>query len=222
MPRVLYHTPLSPFCRKMRICLREKELDFDLVDENIWEGRQPGTNPINELPILVEENGAAISGDYAISEYLEETCPERPLIGKTSAERAEVRRLVDWFDTKFYFEVTHKIVYEKIFKKLLQYGEPNSQAIRLGKRNIIFHLEYIAHLCEQRNWLAGPAMTMADIAAAAQLSALDYVGDVPWEYHPTVCEWYALIKSRPSFRSILSDRVTGFKPPVHYEDPDFY
>lgn len=220
--RVLYHTPLSPFCRKMRFLLKEKELEFDLIEENIWDRHLNGLNPINDVPVLVEPNGTVISGDYAISEYLEEICPERPMIGRTPAERAEVRRLVGWFDTKFYQEVTHKIVFEKIFKKLLHYGEPNSQAIRMGKRNILYHLDYIAHLTEQRHWLAGDTLSLADLAASAHLSALDYLGDVPWQHYPTVCEWYALLKSRASFRSVLSDRVTGFKPPVHYEDPDFY
>ena len=102
------------------------------------------------------------------------------------------------------------------FKRLLGYGEPSSEAIRAGKRNIVYHLDYIAHLLGSRNWLAGEYLTLADISAAAHLSCLDYLCDVSWDEHPSVKEWYALIKCRPAFRGLLDDRVQGFKPPAHF------
>lgn len=219
----LYHTPLSPFCRKIRILLKEKDLAFELINENVWDRRREffALNPAGEVPVLVDEDGSTICHSTAISEYLEEAYPEPGFLGHTPTERAEVRRLVGWFDTKFYSEVTQNLLFEKIYKRLWMYGEPSSEAIRAGKKNIAYHLDYIAYLTADRQWLAGERITLADMAAAAHLSALDYLGDVPWDHNPEAKEWYALIKSRPSFRHILMDRVMGVKPPAYYENPDF-
>lgn len=219
----LYHTPLSPFCRKIRMLLREKDLAFELVNENVWDRRREFfiLNPAGEVPVLVDENHAVICHSTSICEYLEEVYPEHNFLGTTPGDRAEVRRITGWFDTKFHEEVTQNLLFEKIYKRLWQYGEPSSEAIRAGKRNITYHLDYIAFLTKDQQWLAGDRITIADMAAAAHLSALDYLGDVPWEHSLRAKEWYALVKSRPSFRHILMDRVMGVKPPSHYEDPDF-
>lgn len=219
----LYHTPLSPVCRKIRIMLREKELAHQLVEEDFWERRVElfKRNPAGEVPILATENGHNICGAYAISEYLEETYPEVQFFGSSTDEKAEVRRIISWFDDKFNTEVTQNVLFEKVFKRLMGYGEPSSESIRVGKKNMLYHMDYIAHLLMHRNWLAGDYLTLADITAASHLSCMDYLGDVPWEHHQATKEWYALIKSRPSFRNVLEDRITGFRPPAHYDDPDF-
>lgn len=221
--RLLYHTPLSPFCRKIRMLLKEKGLDFELVNENPWDKNLEffALNPAGEVPVLVEDDGSVISGAYAIAEYLEEAYPQVTLLGSTPHERAEVRRLVDWFDHKFDFEVTQYVLFEKAFKHYSGEGAPNSGRIRQGKHNILYHLDYIGYLANERYFLAGQNLTMADLAAAAHLSALDYLGDIDWGYNHAAHGWYALMKSRPSMRSILIERVRGVRPPAYYEDPDF-
>lgn len=223
--RVLYHTPLSPSCRKIRILLREKELDFELVSENVWERRKEFfvLNPSGEVPVLLEADGEVVVGNYAVMEYLEEAYRDnnKRFIGSSISERAEIRRLVEWFDHKFDVEVTQNILFEKVFKRLMRYGEPQSEAIRAGKQNILHHLDYIGYLTADHQYLAGDALTLADMAAASHLSALDYLGDVPWEHNAKAKEWYALMKSRPSIRAILVDRVPSRRPPEHYENPDF-
>ncbi len=221
--RTLYHLWLSPFCRKVRIALLEKRIGFEMRIEKVWERRQDflALNPAGEVPVLVESDGTALSGSDAICEFLDEIHPEPPLIGRHSLERAEVRRLVAWFDGKFNREVTENLVGEKILKRFLGIGEPDSRAIRAGHANIHQHLDYITYLIERRRWLAGELLSLADIAAAAHLSAVDYLGDVPWSEHETAKDWYARIKSRPSFRPILADNIPGAAPPKHYADLDF-
>ena len=221
--RQLYHTHLSPFCRKIRMMLKEKNLDFELVCENPWDRNLEffALNPAGEVPVLVEESGTVISGAYAIGEYLEETYPSVNLLGTTAVQRSEVRRLVDWFDHKFDYEVTQNILFEKTFKHYFGHGAPNSAAIRAGKTNIMYHLDYLGYLANERYFLAGDVLTIADLAAAAHLSALDYLGDVPWDYNVSAHNWYALMKSRPALRCILSERVRGVRPPAYYENPDF-
>lgn len=223
--RCLYHLWLSPFCRKVRLVLGEKGMDFDMRVEKTWERRPEflAMNPAAQVPVLVEDDGTVIVDSNAICEYLEETHPDpdKPLLGTEPAARAEVRRLLAWFDIKFYREVTKNLVGEKFQKRFLGLGHPDSNAIRAGHANIHTHLDYIAWLTERRSWLAGDMFSLADIAAAAHISCLDYIGDVPWDDHPEARDWYARMKSRRAFRPILADHIPGVPPPKHYADPDF-
>ena len=221
--RILYHLWMSPQCRKVRVALLEKRLEFDLRAENVWERRDEflALNPASDIPVLVETDGTALSGSDAICEFLDEVHAEPPLIGHQPIARAEVRRLVHWFDEKFNAEVTENLVGEKMTKRYLGKGGPSSKAVRAGHANIHSHLDYIGYLTERRTWLAGDDFSLADIAAAAHLSSIDYLGDVPWAEHEEAKDWYARIKSRPSFRSILEDNIPGAPPQKHYANLDF-
>lgn len=223
MMRTLYHLPLSPFSRKIRLVLGEKRLPFELRLEKVWERRPEylELNPAGTVPTLIEDNGMAIPDSGVIGEYLEEAYPDTPMLGRTAAERVEVRRLVAWFDGKFHQEVTRNLLGEKQMKRLLGRGNPDATAIRTGYAALKHHLEYLGWLSENRKWLAGSTISLADVAAAAHLSALDFIGDVDWTISAPAKEWYARIKSRPSFRGVLSDRVPGVTPPEHYADLDF-
>jgi glutathione S-transferase len=221
--RLLYHLWLSPQCRKVRLALTEKNLPFDMQIEKVWERRHEflALNPAGDVPVLIEEDGTAIADSVAIVEYLEDAYPERPLLGITPAARAEVRRLSQWFDLKFAREVSDNLVGEKVLKKFLGLGQPDSTAIRAGHANMKTHLEYVSWLADRRRFLAGDFFSLADIAAAAHFSAVDYIGDVPWDDYPRAKEWYVRIKSRPSFRPVLADHIPGLRPPTHYADLDF-
>ncbi len=223
--RALYHFPLLPTARRLRVQLREKKLDSELKLERWWERREDflWLSPAGELPVLVEDGGRVIAGAYAIGEYLEEAYSETPLLGGDPIARAETRRLVDWFDGKFAREVTQNLLHERFLKRLIggNGAGPDSAAIRAGKANIRIHLDYIGWLADRRNWLAGSGFSLADIAAAADLSVIDYLGDVPWEHNLSAKMWYARVKSRPSFRPLLADRWPGTQPPPHYADLDF-
>jgi glutathione S-transferase len=221
--RILYHLPLSPYSRKVRMVMAEKRLPFEVRLEKVWE-RQPGymeLNPACTVPTLIEDNGMVIPDSRVICEYLEEAYPDLPLLGRTLTERVETRRLVAWFDDKFFAEATRNLLWEKTMKQALKLGPPDANALRAGYANLKQHLAYIGWLAEHRRWLAGANLSLADFAAAAQLSSLDFLGDVDWSVSAPAKEWYARIKSRPSFRAILADRVNGMAPPPHYADLDF-
>ncbi|MBT5435548.1 MAG: glutathione S-transferase family protein [Alphaproteobacteria bacterium] len=221
--RELFHVPLSPFCRKVRIVLKEKGLPFALKTENVWERREEFLvmNPAAKVPVLVEADGTVLADSTAIVEYLQEVQPQPDLLGGNPAQRAETRRLVAWFDEKMYLEATQNIFGEKVQKRFLGQGEPDSATVRAGLANIRVHLDYIAWLVERRTWLAGNNFSLADVAAAAQFSCIDYIGDVPWSHQEAARDWYARVKSRPSFQSLLDDRLPGLRPVSHYDDLDF-
>jgi glutathione S-transferase len=219
----LHHFWLCPFSRKVRVVLGEKDVPFNLVFEKYWERPEAflALNPAGQVPVLVDDDGIALADSNAICEYLDERYPDRPLIGFDARARAETRRLVAWFDGKFFEEVTRNVVDEKVLKRFMRMGHPDSGAIRAGQQNLGYHLDYIGWLTERRNWLAGDDFGLADVAAAAHLSCVDYLGDVPWSGHEAAKDWYARVKSRPSFRTLLADHIPGLAPPKHYADLDF-
>jgi len=218
--RTLFHLWLHPFSRKVRIVLGEKDLEFSLQIEKVWERRTEflALNPAGDVPVLVEKDGTTLANSQVICEYLEEVYPETSLLGQDPVQRSETRRLISWFDVKFNREVTENIVGEKLMKKFLKLGEPHGPAVRAGRANIHYHLDYIGFLTEKRRWLAGDQFSLADIAAAAHLSCIDYIGDVPWEEHQAAQIWYDKIKKRKSFQPLLDDRIPGFSPVGVYED----
>ncbi|RZI46890.1 glutathione S-transferase family protein [Candidatus Finniella inopinata] len=225
--RTLYHYPLCPYSRKIRLQLAEKKLDFTLELEKFWEKRPEflSLNAAGQVPVLIDLNGSVLADSVAICEYLEETYPkDGSLIGEGLPQRAEVRRLIAWFDTRFGRDISERLVFEKIIKRYLPTtgsSGPDSAVIRQAKNAIHHHLDYISWLVDRRNWLAGDHFSLADITAAAHLSVIDYLGDVPWESHLLAKEWYARIKSRPMFRNLLQDRASGLTPSAHYADLDF-
>ncbi len=222
--RLLYHLPLSPFARKVRLVLAEKRLPFELQMEKVWQ-RRPEYLAINAaatVPTLVDEGGLAVADSAVICEYLEEAYPESlPLLPKAMPERVEARRLVAWFDGKFATDVSRNLLGEKFMKRVLGHGNPDAGALRAGYANLRHHIEYIGWLAETRRWLAGDEMSLADFAAAGHLSALDFASDVDWSISEPARDWYARVKSRPSFRPLLQDQVPGVTPPAHYADLDF-
>ncbi len=227
----LYHYPLSVSSRFIRLILSECEMTAELVEERPWERREDFLimNPATTLPVLIEDNGPPVVGAWPVSEYLDETrgfaLEERRLLPPNADQRAEVRRLTEWFLVKFDAEVTDYLAEEKVIKreraKFGGGGSPDSSLLRAARANIKPHLGYISHLMVERKWLAGDRITFADLAAAAALSVADFLGEVPWSDAGEVKDWYAKMKSRPSFRTLLADQVRGVRPPDHYGDPDF-
>ena len=218
----LYHFPLSPFSRKVRLCLAEKKIEVELVEERYWEqdGDFLRRNPAGKVPVL-KMDGKPMADSGALCEYIEEKNPNPALLPRSPDARYEARRLAAWFDDKFYHEVTNKLLGERVFRKVMGTGYPDSTNVKSGAKAIRYHLDYMAGLLDERRWLAGNEMTLADFAAAAQLSCLDYISDVDWNRSEAVKDWYAKIKSRPAFRTILADQVPGFPQPRHYSDLDF-
>jgi glutathione S-transferase len=224
--RTLYHFPLDPASRQARLALGEKRLAFEPVVVRYWEEpvELSSLNPSGLTPVLVEAEGGrklVVSEIRAILEHLEEQHPDPPLLGPDPAERAEARRLMQWFDRKFDYEVNGLLLHEKLEKRLAKQGAPDLSNMRLGRDALRRHLAYVERLLTDRDWLAGRRLSYADFAAAAHISVLDYFGDIPWREAPGAKTWYMKVKSRPCFRPILADRWPGLAPAGHYDDLDF-
>lgn len=214
--RILYHHPLCPYARQIRLVLAEKRLDFTLE-----RGRPPASGTVDTWPVMTDLNGAIVSHPYAIAEYLEDMYPERPLWPTDTLVRADARRLVGWATDILGRDVSGVLLFEKYGKRAEKRGVPDSGIMRQAKVRLGEYLLVLKNLIERRHWLAGEQMTHADLAVAAHLSLVDYLGDIDWDKYATMKEWYVRLKSRPSFRPLLLDRVSGFPPADHYDDLDF-
>ena len=227
----LFHHPLSPQSRYVRLILSEYGISVRPVEERFWDRREEFLllNPAGEVPVLMAEGQPAVPGASVIAEFIEESLPPSEAVDRlmpaAAADRVEVRRLANWFNTKFEAEVSGPLVLERVFKRYMSReqggGSPDTDSLRAARHNIRYHLAYIGWLARSRDWLAGERMSLADLAAAAHLSAMDYLGEVPWSEDEAAKQWYARVKSRPSFRPLLTETLAGLAPAEHYADLDF-
>ena len=225
--RTLHHFPLDPASRQVRLALGEKRLASTEVSVRYWERPKDLTtmNPSGAVPVLVEtaEGGPplVLCEARAILDHLEETETATPLLAADPAERAEARRLIQWFDTRFQLDAGGYILHEKMEKRLFGLGPPDLGVLRQGRDGLRAHLFHLEKVLQARDWLAGRTLSLADFAGAAHLSVIDYFGDVTWRDVPAVKTWYMRLKSRPCFRPLLADRWPGLAPAPHYDDLDF-
>ena len=227
----LYHYTLDPFCRRVRLALGEYSAECTLEEILPWRdgARLPALEPAAELPVFVDDDGTTVVSIYAVTEYLEETRPGAggllSLLGATPAEKAEVRRLVAFFDGRFHVEVSGVVLMEKALRRLLPKelggGAPDTTRLRQATARLPEYLGLIERLTESRGLLAGENLSLADLAAAAHLSVLEYLDTLRFDGFESAKIWYQRIKSRPSFRTLLSDRVPGIMPPAVYAELDF-
>ncbi|MEY4160374.1 MAG: hypothetical protein RLZZ136_995 [Pseudomonadota bacterium] len=221
----LFQFPLCPFSRKVRLLLSEKGVAYELRRENPWQGRDEffRMNPAGRTPVMRRtdlEREIVLVDSQAICEYFEETVDRNQLIGGNAVSRAEIRRLVALFDESFYGDVTAPLLHERMKKRLVYRQSPDSKVLREAMKLAHEHLYYIDYLIDRRPWLAGATMSLADLTAAAQISVADYLGGLDWSGHEQARGWYAVIKSRPSFRLLLTERMDGIQPPDHYGNVD--
>ena len=226
----LFHHPVCPHSRFIRLALAEHGLEARLIEERVWDRREDFLvlNPAGTTPVLVAEGYPPVPGAAVVAEYIDETrgneLGERRLMPSDLGGRVEVRRLAAWFNDKFFAEVSGPLVMERFYRRHMRIeqggGPPDTDAIRAARANVRYHLAYIGWLVSTRDWLAGERMSYADLAAAAHLSAVDYLGDVPWSENDAAKVWYARVKSRPSFRTLLADTLPGVPPSQSYADLD--
>jgi glutathione S-transferase len=220
----LYQFALCPFSRKVRLLLGEKGVGYDLVKENPWDRRDEflDMNPAGQVPVMTDpKRNILLMDSMAICEYIEETVDKSAMINGTAVNRAEIRRLVAWFDTQFFQDVTAPLLGERMMKRIVTRDSPDARVLREAMKAAERHLDYTDYLLDRHNWIAGTTMSLADLAAAAQISVADYLGGIDWKGHEQTARWYRGFKSRPSFRPLLSERMSGITPPKEYDDVDF-
>lgn len=220
----LYHYPLDPFSRKVRVLLSEMQIDYKMVLQKFWvkDSRFQQLNPMLTVPFVMTNEGETIFGASAIVEYFDEMrdIGERFLSGDI-ANRAQIRKMIFCFDEKCYHEATKFILRERVYKFFESSAGPDLRILDGAKSALNYYLKYLSFVLSRSDWVVGTNLTMADLSIAAHISSLDYLGEIPWASYPAIKNWYSILKSRPSFSSILSDAIPGFPATKHYKMLDF-
>lgn len=213
--RRLIHLVFQPASRLARLVAGEKRL---VIDPHLAEDYH------EHMPVFIDLDGTTCHGLWAIMDHLEGAYPEVPLVPEDAHERSETLRWLDWTITVLGDQVTKKIVYEKANPRHTgapSRSTPDMNVIRAGRDTLREMIPMLGRTVDEHGNLASRGCTIADLALAAHFSALDYFGEIPWDANTPLREWYMRMKSRPSFRSLLADRVPGQPPIKHYADLDF-
>jgi glutathione S-transferase len=220
----LYHHPVCPLSRQIRVFLKEAEMDFSMAREDYWLRRKEflQINPAGNLPVIeTDKFSPTLIGTYSIIEYMNENFEDFYFMPKSFDDRAEVRKSISWFNDKFQREVSKILIDEKMIRLLMHAGGPRSSFIRAAKANLNQHFQLLSSALEKKSHISLEKISCADIVAASHISTVDYFGEINWDSWGVIKEWYSIIKSRPAFQTILQDRVAGFTPPKDYANLDF-
>ena len=218
----LYHYSIDPFSRMVRFILNEISAEYILVEQNFWNYDEKflRINNMGTVPVMLTDDGLVLNHHQLITDYIYSKY-EPDFFYPEENDTLTIRKICIWFNEKFYFECTKYFLQEKLVKSLGSGEQPNTHILSLARYNLGIHLEYLTHLLEHTSYISGDKFSIADIAAAMQLSSLDFLGELQWSKIPQVKDWYCIIKSKPAFREFLKERIVGIPTPSHYSVLDF-
>lgn len=219
----LYHHPICPLSRQVRIYLKELDCEFSTIKEDYWLKRKEflDINQQGVVPTIIFNDENIVSGIYSITEYFVDSLENFFFMPKNNLARAEIRAHMQWFNDTLYRQVSKILIDEKIIRLMMRLGSPRSDFLKVAKKNLNKHFQYLSGLLEDKNYIVSDKISCADIAASSHISVIDYFGEINWNQWPDIKRWYSLIKSRPGFKSILQDEIPGFSSPEHYSVLDF-
>ena len=218
----LYHYYLCSSSRYIRLILEEHNISYQTQLENYWKPQKDflQLNPAGHLPVLINEENFPVIGANSCMEYIRDLKLRPNLFVDDYKEKAEINRLIHWFDVIFKKEVFDPIIYEKVFTRIIDNITPNSDNIRAALNNLDFHIQYFNHLLINKNYFIKDKLTYLDFLAAANFSILDYLGLLNLKSYENIKEWYFKVKSRPSFKTLLKDQMVGLNPHENYKEID--
>ncbi len=218
----LYHYSLCPFSRMIRFILNEMQLEYILIEEKFWEYNEQflQLNPAGTVPVMITKNGDALNHSHLILDYLLETYKPTFIFPEENS-KLQTKKILLWYTEKFFLDCTKFFIQEKAVKYFHEKAQPNTNILGMARYNLGIHFDYTTYLLEQNTWLGGEKFSIADIAAATQFSSLDFLGEVQWSKIPQIKDWYSIVKSKPSFRPLLKERIAGILTPQHYTNLDF-
>ncbi len=230
----LHQYKQSPFNEKIQRMLNFKRVPFEEQYWRIADrGKVLKVNPSGKLPAL-EHDGKVVVDSTDMAYYIEATFPQHPLIPEDPKLRGLLHAIEDWADESLYFyEMTLRFTTEgnseRNVPKLIELESPalrwllkrmiprllrkatSSQGI--GRKSIEQltsdtrrHIEAVANMLGQEDWLLDNRLTLADLAVYAMFQCFrdaDFVAAMLGEY-PTVTAWMARIEANTSTRANAS------------------
>jgi glutathione S-transferase len=189
----------SPYVRKVRVVMAEKKLDYQFVEEDVWNSDAIlASNPLGKVPCLVMEGGEAVFDSRVIVEYLDARSPLARLIPEPNRERTEVRTWEALADS-----MVDALILARLEATWAgRTAEQRSQAwIDRQMKKVSASLEAVATGLAAKPWCNGIHMTLADVAVGCALGYLDFrFPQVGWRSeYPSLARLADKLNARPSF-----------------------
>ncbi|SRR6056297_2808823 len=196
MYKVISAAP-SPYARKVRIALQEKNIPFELITEVPWDRttQTPAHNPLEKLPILIQPDSDPVFESYLILEYIERLHPDPPLVppdteGWLLAKRLEVLSdgVCDAFVLMF-------------FERLRDESKQSAEWMARQQRKIDGGLAEMTRLLGARDLFIGESFTLGDLAVATTFAYLNLRRpETDWSAaYPALAAHSSRMDTRPSF-----------------------
>ncbi|WP_061237924.1 glutathione S-transferase family protein [Ectopseudomonas composti] len=206
MSLTVYGAPLSPFVRKLCLCLIEKGLDYEL--EVVMPFGQPDwfreLNPLGRIPAF-RDGDLTLADSSVICQYLEDRHPERkPLYGADAEQRAKVRWLEKYADYELAPLCTFSVFRNRVLKATM--GQPcDEEKVQQTLRDKLpSHFDYLEATLGDKPYFLGDQLSMADLALASQLINMEHGGEtLDASRWPALAAHYERVKARPSIQQVL-------------------
>lgn len=207
MSLVVYGAPLSPFVRKVRLFLHEKDLPYQL-EIILPFGKQPdwyrALNPLGRIPAF-KDGDFALADSSVICQYLEEKYTDRAaLLGQSIEQRAQVRWLEKYADYELAPWTTFTVFRNRVLKPSIGKACDEQAVQQALAEKLPAHLDYLAKVLGDAEYLVGDSMTLADLAFACQVINMAHGGEtLDAQRWPTLVALYERIRARPSVQAVL-------------------
>ncbi|MCZ8325188.1 MAG: glutathione S-transferase family protein [Sphingomonadaceae bacterium] len=207
----VYGFPISPFVRKVHVVAAEKGIPVELAMSNPAAPAEEflAASPFRKIPALVDGDFTC-ADSTAIVTYLDALQPDPPMVPGTPQQKARAIWFEEFADT-ILVAAGGKVLFNRFVAPKLM-GKPGDEAAaEQGLKELEPVLAYLESQCGD-GWLAGGDFSVGDVAVAAVLRSLGYVGLEPDPAtHPRTAAWYARVTARPSWQhfAAIEDKIVG-------------
>jgi glutathione S-transferase len=200
----IYEFTQAPNPRRVRVFLAEKGITVPLEQVNIAAGdnRKPEflkINPMGGLPVLELDDGTHIAESVAICRYFEEKQPNPPLFGTDARDKAEV----EMWNRRMELEILSMTAgafrntsdfFKGRIPQVKEYGE-------VCRNAALKRMEWLDTVLANREFIAGPRYTIADITALIGIDFGRTTGIKILENQKNLARWHQAVSSRPSAKA---------------------
>jgi glutathione S-transferase len=202
----IYGALLSPFVRKVRCVLTEKQVAYELVATNPFDksGDFLRRSPLGRIPALEDEQGRALADSTVIVEYLEERFPNPALFPRDPYDRARVRWFDEYADGGMAPSLTAKVFFQRVISARVIKGGCDEAIVQSALKELPTFLTYLEGELRGHQYLVAGTFTLADVSVACQLVNLRHAGvEVDAAQFPTVAAWFQGVVARPSLKALI-------------------
>lgn len=205
----LYDCETAPSPRRARMLLAEKGIEHETIQIDLQKGEQMGQafraiNPSCTVPALVTEGGDVLTENASITAFLEAAYPEKPMLGKTPIEQAEVAKWNWRAESNGLAAVAEALRNASPNMKDRAIAGPRNvkqipELAKRGHQRIAWFFEDLNSQLQENSFVAGDSYSVADITATIVVDFARWVKAYPLESQTALIEWHKRMKARPSY-----------------------